>query len=61
MLAVQNLGNFVDGVGVGTGNDTFLINVAHQSDLCLEWLWNFTITPQDQRIWNDTDRSQGSY
>ncbi len=58
LLAVQHLGDVVDGRCVRGGDDAVDIDVAHQRDLVLERLGNITVTPQDQRVGGDTDAAQ---
>ena len=57
-LAVQHLGDVVDGRRVGGGDHTVDVDVAHQRDLVLQRFGHVAVAAQDQRVGCDTDAAQ---
>src|SRR5699024_7166562 len=57
-LAVQDLGDVVDGGGVGGGDHTGLLHVAHEADLGLQTLRDGPVGAAHDRIGLHTDTAQ---
>src|SRR5690606_16650654 len=57
-FAVQDLGDVVDGRGVGATDDRFVLDVAHERDLGLHAVRDGTVRAAHDRVGLDADRAQ---